>query len=100
MSDNIAILAFGAIVIIAESAVLIFRGRAWGPSSVRLTGLTVVIIATLYLAASSLSSDRVSAAYAVLGVVAGYLVGRSTTTAKRATTKGKNAAPDQDDDDI
>jgi hypothetical protein len=75
MSDTIAVLIFGGVVISAETAVMIFRGRGWGIQSTRLVGLSLVVVATMFLAAGSLSPERLGAAFAVLGVVAGYLVG-------------------------
>jgi hypothetical protein len=76
MSESIAVLIFGAVVIIGEVVVMIWRGRGWGPLSIRITGLSLIIIATVFLVVSSVSSDRLSAAYALLGGAFGYLVTR------------------------
>jgi hypothetical protein len=77
MSEPIAVLIFGAVVIIAEVSVMIWRGRGWGPLSIRITGLSLIVIGTVFLAVSNVSSDRLSAAYALLGGAFGYLVARS-----------------------
>jgi hypothetical protein len=77
MSNAMAVLIFGGVVIAAEAAIMIARGHSWGPHSVRIVGMSLIIIATVFLALSG--SERVGAAYALLGVFAGYLVGRYET---------------------
>jgi hypothetical protein len=84
MTDPMAVLIFGAVIIVAEVAVMIFRKRGWGNHSVRVVGLSMIIIATIFLAVSTVGPERLSAAYAVLGVAAGYLVGRSENASKSA----------------
>jgi hypothetical protein len=76
MTESYGVLIFGAIVIVGEVAVMIWRGRGWGPLSIRITGLSLIIVSTVFLAVSSVSSDRLSAAYALLGGAFGYLVTR------------------------
>ncbi len=87
MPNTIAVLIFGAVVIGAEAAVMIYRGHSWGLHSVRIVGLSLIAIAAVFLAVSS--AERVGAAYALLGVLAGYLVGQHET---------KPQNPDQDRD--
>ena len=77
MTEGYAVLIFGAVVIVAEVAAMIWRGRGWGPLSIRITGLSLIVIATIFLAVSNVSSDRLSAAYALLGGAFGYLVARN-----------------------
>jgi peptidoglycan/LPS O-acetylase OafA/YrhL len=79
MSESIAVLLFGAAIVGIQAAVMIFRGRSWGTQSVRIVGLSIIVIATIFLATSTVTAERLSAAYAVLGVAAGYLVGRVET---------------------
>ena len=74
--DADAVLIFGAIVMLAEFGVMIWRGRGWGPLAIRITGVSLIIILTVFLAVSSVSSDRLNAAYALLGGAFGYLVTR------------------------
>jgi len=69
------VLIFGAVVLVAEAAIMIVRGHNWGPQSVRMLAITLIIIASVFLAVSD--SQRVGAAYALLGVIAGYLAGTS-----------------------
>ena len=77
MSLPIFVLIFGIIVIAAEAAIVISQGRSWGPHSVRVVGLSLIIISAVFLAVSD--SQRAGAAYALLGVIAGYLAGRYET---------------------
>ena len=58
MTEGIAVLIFGAIVIVAEIGVMVWRGRGWGTLSIRLVGLSVIVIGTIFLAISKVSSDR------------------------------------------
>jgi hypothetical protein len=82
MSNTIAVLIFGAFIIVAEASVMIVRNRGWGIHSVRIVGLTLISVAAVFLAVSS--SERVGAAYALLGVLAGFLVGQIETRPKKA----------------
>jgi hypothetical protein len=66
MVESVAVLIFGAVVIIAEVVAMIWRGRGWGPLSSRITGLSLIVIGTVFLAVSKVSSDRLSAAYRYL----------------------------------
>jgi heme/copper-type cytochrome/quinol oxidase subunit 3 len=74
MANTTAVLIFGALVIAAEAGIMIVRGHSWGPHSVRIVGLSLIIVMTVFLAVSS--AERAGAAYALLGVFAGYLVGQ------------------------
>lgn len=91
MTDGIAVLSFGGVVVMIEAAVMIIRKRGWGPQSIRIVGLTVIIISTIFLAVSTVSAERLSAAYAVLGVVAGYLVGHSDKQKGPISRSGQSA---------
>lgn len=68
----VAFLIFGTTVVMLEIAVIVFRGKAWGPLSTKLVGLTFVAVSAVFLALTA----QLSAAYALLGVAAGYLAGR------------------------
>ena len=70
-----AALIFGGFVILIEVIVMLKRGRGWGTDSVRIVGLTLVIIVAMFLATSTISAERLSAAYALLGTIAGYFIG-------------------------
>lgn len=56
---------------------MISQGRSWDAHSVRIVGLSLVVVAAVFLAVSG--SQRAGAAYALLGVIAGYLAGRYET---------------------
>ena len=77
MTEAIGVLLFGAFVLGIEVAVMIFRGRGWGPLSVRIFGVSLIVVATIFLAVSAIPGDRLSAAYAILGGAFGFLAGRS-----------------------
>jgi hypothetical protein len=67
------VLIFGAVILVAEAAIMIARGHVWSAQSVRVLTMTLIIVAAVFLAVSD--SQRVGAAYALLGVIAGYLAG-------------------------
>jgi hypothetical protein len=77
MNQSIAVLVFGAVVILAEIAVMIWRGRGREPLFVRIIGLSLIVIGTIFLTVVNVSSDRLNAAYALLGGAFGYLVARA-----------------------
>jgi hypothetical protein len=77
MSNAIAVLLFGALVIVAEAAIMISRGHSWGPHSVRIVGMSLIIVVAAFLAVSG--AERIGAAYALLGVLVGYLAGKYET---------------------
>jgi len=74
---SISVLIFGAAIIGAEATIMIWQGHSWGAHSVRIVGLSLIIVAAVFLAVSDV--QRVGAAYALLGVIAGYLAGRYET---------------------
>jgi hypothetical protein len=77
MSNLHATLIFSAVIIAIEAVVLIFRGKSWGPTSSKLVGLSLVALMTIIVAFSDLPTEQRSPAYALLGVVAGLLAGKS-----------------------
>jgi len=76
MSQLNAILIFSAVVLAIEVMVMIFRGKGWGPMSTRLVGLTTIVLAALILAFADIPAEQRTPAYALLGVVAGFLAGK------------------------
>jgi hypothetical protein len=76
MNQSIAVLVFGAVVVLAEIAVMIWRGRGQEPLFIRIIGLSLIVIGTIFLAVVNVSSDRLNAAYALFGGIFGYLVAR------------------------
>jgi dipeptide/tripeptide permease len=76
MNQSIAVLIFGAIVVLAVVAAMIWRGRGREPVFVRIIGLSLIVIGAIFLTVVNVSSDRLNAAYALLGGAFGYLVAR------------------------
>ncbi len=56
---------------------MIVRGHSWGPHSVRIVGMSLIVVVAAFLAVSG--SERLGAAYALMGVLVGYLVGKYET---------------------
>jgi hypothetical protein len=73
----IAMLVFAAVIIGLEVLVMIVRGRTWGPMSIQIVGFSLIVLAVLILVAADLPADGRAPAYALLGVVAGFLAGKS-----------------------
>ena len=77
MNQSIAVLIFGAVVVLAEVAVMIWRGQGREPLFVRIIGLSLIVIGAIFLTVANVTSDRLNAAYALLGGAFGYLVARA-----------------------
>lgn len=76
---TLMILGFGLIVIVAEIIMVKFMKARWTPYSViRMTGLTLIVIAALVLAAGSQERTQISAVIGLLGTLAGYLLGKES----------------------
>jgi hypothetical protein len=76
MNQGTVVLIFGAVVVLAEVAMMIWRGRGREPLFVRIIGLSLIVIGTIFLTVVNVSSDRLNAAYGLLGGAFGYLVAR------------------------
>jgi hypothetical protein len=77
MSNLVGVMIFGAVVIALEVSVMIFRGRSWGDNSIRIVGLSFVVIAGLILVFSGIGGEQMTAVFTLLGTVAGYLAGKT-----------------------
>ena len=73
----LGVLIFGAIIIGSEILVMIKRERGWGAQSSRIVGITLVVIAAMFLVTTSIGQDRIAPAIGLLGTVAGYLLGKN-----------------------
>lgn len=51
--------------------------QGWGPQSVRLFCLTLIIIAVLFLVTVGYPLNELSTAFALLGTLAGFLFGKA-----------------------
>jgi hypothetical protein len=73
---NIAIIAMGVILSILEILVLIKRGQGWGPYSVRIVAVTLIVTAALLALNSNVgASQNVAPLWGLLGTIAGYVLG-------------------------
>ncbi len=74
----IAVLGFGIVVIFLETWKMTL---GWGPQSIRIVGLTLVVVAALFLvlimAVLKVPGELTAAAFGLLGTVAGYIFGRN-----------------------
>ena len=69
------ILAFGALIIVAELFILRSK-QASAEEATRAFALTLIIIGTLVLICAGYSNDQIAPALGLFGTVAGYLLGR------------------------
>ncbi len=79
MEKSIGILIFGAVVIAAEIFVMIRREKGWGQSNKQIVGLTLVVIAGLFLITGEYAQTQTAPMFGLLGAIAGYLFGVGTT---------------------
>lgn len=75
MQATIGVLIFGAFVIAAEIFVMVRRDKGWGQSNKQMVGLTLVVIAGLFLISGNYAQDLSSPMFGLLGAIAGYLFG-------------------------
>ncbi len=73
----VAVLVFGTIILVTE---MLTKTQGWGTGSIRIVGLTIVVVAVLFLTVafsqSSTPKELPAAAFGLLGVVAGYVAGK------------------------
>jgi len=84
--------AFGAFLVVAGTYVLLrLRGKEGPVTLVRVMALMFVVVAAVVLAFGSVASETKTAAFTVLGTIAGYLAASrtpGTTKTVRDTTTG------------
>jgi hypothetical protein len=79
---SIAVLLFGALVVTAEY--LVIRSQRPGPAAVlKIFGITLIIIGTLFALTAGFSSEQIAPAMGLFGTVAGYLLGRAASAAAK-----------------
>lgn len=69
-----AMLGFGALVVVSIVAVLIRKNQGFGPQTVRLLLITLVITAGAFLITAGYSNDQMAPMYALLGTIAGFVL--------------------------
>jgi hypothetical protein len=79
--QSIAVLIFGALIVGGEIYVMVRRDKGWGPSNKQIVGITVVIVAGLFLISGGYGQDQTSPMFGLLGAIAGYLFGSGTDKA-------------------
>ena len=81
MQTSIGVLIFGVLVVAAEIYVMVRRDKGWGQSNKQMVGLTLVIIAGLFLISGGYAQDLSAPMFGLLGAIAGYLFGVGTEKA-------------------
>jgi hypothetical protein len=77
LSLSWGVLAFGAVLIGLEILVMLKLKKGWGTNNIRITGLTLIITASLFLLTAGYSATQVGPVMGLLGTIAGYLLGKS-----------------------
>ena len=75
--DILMILIFGVIIIGLEILVMIKLQKGWGDNSVKIIGLTLMLIMALVVVFSKVEIEKVTAIIGLLGTIAGYLMGKN-----------------------
>ncbi|HEY3081253.1 MAG TPA: hypothetical protein VGM69_15275 [Chloroflexota bacterium] len=75
---SLGVLAFGLLVMGLQVTVMFRAARAWDTDSTRIVGLTLVVVAGLFLITAGYSQDQIAPMVGLLGTVAGYLLGKSS----------------------
>ena len=74
---SFGVLLFGLIIIGLQIGLLYRLKTGWGPNSLRMAGLTLVITSGIFLITAGYSQDQTGPMFALLGTIAGYLLGKS-----------------------
>lgn len=81
---------FGAVVIAAQFFLL--KKKDFDANDLlKVFGITLIVVGTLFLISTGRSDQQIAPAMGLFGTLAGYLLGKATTTQKAAKQKeGKN----------
>ena len=74
---SLAVLAFGLIILGLQMGVMFKVGKGWGVNSIRISGLTLVIISGVFLITAGYSQDQIAPMIGLLGTITGYRLGKS-----------------------
>ena len=74
---SLGVLVFGIIVLSLQVALMFKVNKGWGPNTVRINGLTLVIISGVFLITAGYSQEQIAPMIGLLGTIAGYLLGKS-----------------------
>jgi len=71
------VLLFGAFIILLEFSVMLRLKKGWGTNSIRITGISLVVIAGLFLIVAGYSQNQIAPMMGLLGTIAGFLMGKT-----------------------
>ncbi|WDF61033.1 hypothetical protein PQ462_06615 [Flavobacterium sp. KACC 22758] len=75
---SISILIFGGIIIGGIFYILIKQKKGWGPNTVQIVSITLLIVAGLFLITAGYSQQQITPIVGLLGTISGYLLGKSS----------------------
>ncbi len=73
---SLGVLGFGLVLVGLQILVMLKRGSSWGPHTVRLHGLTLAVIAGVFLVTAGYSQQQIAPMIGLLGTIVGYLLGQ------------------------
>jgi hypothetical protein len=79
LSLSLGVLAFGLLVMGMQVFVMLRTAKGWDMESTRIVGLTLVVVAGLFLITAGYSQDQIAPMIGLLGTIAGYLLGKTTS---------------------
>jgi glucan phosphoethanolaminetransferase (alkaline phosphatase superfamily) len=75
---SLGILLFGIILMAFEVMVILKKQEGWNTNAIKVVGLTLVIVAGLFLITAGYSESQIAPMVGLLGTIAGYLLGKSS----------------------
>jgi hypothetical protein len=79
---SLGVLAFGFLVIGFEIALMFRLAKGWGAASTRIVGITLIVVAGLFLITAGYSESQSAPMIGLLGTIAGYLLGKTELPSK------------------
>src|SRR5258705_9738117 len=71
---SIAILAFGLVVIIGVLYVILKKNQGFGPNSVSMVGITLIIVTSLFLVTSGYAEKQITPVIGLLSTIVGFFL--------------------------
>lgn len=72
-----SVLIFGFLVLLLEVFVILKTNKKWDDASIKLFGITVIVIAALFVIPAGYNQQQIAPMMGLLGAITGYLLGRS-----------------------
>lgn len=88
----LGILVFGVIIISLEVYVMLVQKRYWDVWSFKIVGLTLVIVCGMFLIFAGYNQDQIAPMLALLGTVAGYMLGKESGLPSQLLPQQEKAA--------